>query len=1679
MRTKVYLFLLLSFFSMSRIPAQMVVGPDTLVGTEWIRYDQDYYRFTIPEDGVYRITASDLQGAGIDPGQVTGQSVRLYSLGQQVPVFVSTDDAFGPDDYIEFFGYRNRGEMDRFLFYHPQADMLNPLHSLYTDQRPYYLKFEGTDPPLRVIQVPNVLNNPPAPIPFYIHTEQQVFTTSLHDPYFPVADGGAVSYSSYIHGEGFSKGLEATSTVNIPATDPASSGPDALVHLRFASANYQSHSFPVYWNEQLIFTLRAIDIEIIDTFFTVPSASLLSGNQLKINSNNALSRLALAEVTLTYPRLVSAANASVMTMTLPTAGADVYAVVDAFHHQGTSPILYTADGKYRMMAEINGQNQVHFLWPKSSTATTIVMLDPATQVRPIGALTKKRFTDITADDTEYIIITHPDLMDPGTSSDYVQYRMSPAGGNYRAKAYSILDLYDQFGYGIEKHPQAIRNFVEFIHRHWTSAKMIFIVGRAIEYNRSRYAGGGWEPYFFVPTFGRPGGDNLLAATVWDLVPRYPVGRLAATNRDAVHLYLDKVREHDMAVAQGAQTLGDKSWIKNVMHIAGGKTADEQVGFRATLDQLGEELAASDFGARIYHFQKESSDIIGESQSKQIEKLLHDGCSILNYLGHSSASTFEFTINDAAEWNNKGRYPIFSAMGCSAGQIHGTNYSLSDRYVQIADEGAIAFISGSGSQFPGALVSWARPWYDYIGNLAYGSTLGESILYGLQAVSHFVEVGYTVSNPFRFLLEQQTFQGDPALRVNPLPGPDYLVDRASVSLTPEILNTALDSFTLQFSIFNIGRNLRQETTCRAKLQYPDGSESVILQDTFSADRFESILRHRLPMIAGLKPGSYRLLISVDPDQQIAELPAPDAESNNDLRDNLGVEGIQIVLLSNVVTAVYPDDYAIVNKAPVLVASSSNAFASPQNIHFEVDTTALFNSPLRIREVFPGHGALLKWSPPLNWIDNTVYYWRVSYDSLSPNQGYLWSRHSFLYKATSPPGWNQSHFYQYTDDVLEQVQADSLEHNFDFDRSATNFRILNRYQHPETGGIPFGYIDNVYYTEFFSKFTGNEVDVFVVVVDPVTGEFMFNPNPGRYGSFNNLSYAIRCFPYRTDVAQSRQALIHFIRDTIPDGSIVFLYTYQRPARPDYFPQQWTEDETMFGESIFSLVEHQFPTSAIRTLAESGSKPYIVSFRKGMGGIQEVIAADTSDVISLSYDILKTLPRGMFVSTLVGPASRWYSIQWDVKGREIDSVGTDTMQAWALSADLTDTLWISNQLLAKDTNISEIDARQYPYLQLSLSTEDTVSFVPTALQYWRVLYDGFPELVINPDIGFLFVADTLYQGETMSLATVIENLSDIPADSIPLTLRISGEQQSSIELRDTILHLAPNTYLPVSFTRNTADLSGDYQVFTEINPGRSIPELNYANNIGVLPMHVITDKANPVLDVTFDGFHIQDGDIVAARPLIAIRLHDENAYALLRDTTIFEIYLQFPSAHDPAYVSFTQPWVSFFPADGAGPNIAVAELRPDLFEEGIYELHIQAHDASGNPAGDNAYFVSFEVIHHKAISHLYNFPNPFRDATRFIYTLTGEGSPAFYQIEIISASGVPVRTISQEELGPLAVGTHPTWYAWDGTDQNGSPLPAGVYFYHLVARDENEVDYDRHPLSGDARFYDRDWGKLILVR
>jgi hypothetical protein len=48
---------------------------------------------------------------------------------------------------------------------------------------------------------------------------------------------------------------------------------------------------------------------------------------------------------------------------------------------------------------------------------------------------------------------------------------------------------------------------------------------------------------------------------------------------------------------------------------------------------------------------------------------------------------------------------------------------------------------------------------------------------------------------------------------------------------------------------------------------------------------------------------------------------------------------------------------------------------------------------------------------------------------------------------------------------------------------------------------------------------------------------------------------------------------------------------------------------------------------------------------------------------------------------------------------------------------------------------------------------------------------------------------------------------------------------------------------------------------------------------------------MDVTFDGVHILNGDIVSAKPKIVITLKDESKFLALDDTSLVTVFVKYP--------------------------------------------------------------------------------------------------------------------------------------------------------------------------------------------
>jgi hypothetical protein len=134
----------------------------------------------------------------------------------------------------------------------------------------------------------------------------------------------------------------------------------------------------------------------------------------------------------------------------------------------------------------------------------------------------------------------------------------------------------------------------------------------------------------------------------------------------------------------------------------------------------------------------------------------------------------------------------------------------------------------------------------------------------------------------------------------------------------------------------------------------------------------------------------------------------------------------------------------------------------------------------------------------------------------------------------------------------------------------------------------------------------------------------------------------------------------------------------------------------------------------------------------------------------------------------------------------------------------------------------------------------------------------------------------------------------------------------------------------------------------------------------------------------------------------------------------------------------------------------------EKGLHTLEIKVWDVYNNSSSAYTEFI-VESSEELVLNHLFNYPNPFRDYTSFIFEHNQPGKSLEVEILIFSMNGRLVREI-REEVHTSGYRTPPL--SWDGTSYDGRKLSSGFYVYKVRV---NAGDGFTNELSD----------KLVLIR
>lgn len=1686
-----YLLFILQFAAVSAQP----------YNNEWIDYSSTYYKFKVGKTGLYRMNQSVLAANGL--ASVSAEQFQLWRNGVEVPVYTSVTTGILPaNGYIEFWGEQNDGETDNPLYKNP-ANQFSKNLSLISDTAAYYLRVNAVSANLRLTEAPNdVASNTLPAEPYLIYHFRNDFQ-ELQNRGKAVYFGGINVYSST-----FDVG-EFWSTIEINRTEPYIFSSDNLypvigstgkLEASFAGnsirGNNRTVRVAINGNQVIDQPLGIFDAKVF-TSAAIPAANFSGSTvnfQISNNSTADEDRIVCGFIDLEYQRQFNFGGSANFEFNLPASGVGYYLEITNFNTGIATPVLYDVTNGKRITANTAVAGKLRFVLPASVAARSLVLVSEADEnISFITRLQTRNFINYanTSLQGNYLIISNKRLMTGSNPVEaYRLYRSSAAGGSYTARTYDIDELEDQFAFGIKKHPLSVKNFLRYARSSFVNQPgFVFLMGKAVSYDEYRknqssvYA----DQLNLVPTFGWPASDNLIASANNEPIPTTNVGRLAAVSPEEVQIYLDKIKEYEQQQQNTLQTIANKAWMKTNVHVTGANDPGLDFSLTASLNNYRNIIQDTLFGGNVFSFNKTTTGTATPITDALMTSLFEDGISLLNYFGHSSATVLDYNLNSPYDYNNKGKYPVFIVNGCNAGNIYSydtTRFflisSLSENFVLAKDRGAIGYIASTHFGVQSYLDAYNKGFYQSLANVDYNRPVSYNINDAINSL-----VIARLDSTTRYLHAEETcLHGDPALKVNAHEKPDFVVEEPQVIINPTFISVADTKFDVKVYFHNIGKATGQTVNAIILRQYPDGNIDTIYNQPIKSVRFKDSVQLSVPVVASRDKGENRLIVTIDNSQQYDEL----SEFNNTVSK-------QFFVIEDELRPVYPYNFAIVNKpSQPLLASTANPFSAARDYIMEIDTTEFFNSPFKGSQTINSVGGLLSFTPSITFTDSTVYYWRVAPATTSGE--IRWNTSSFVYLPGSSAGFNQSHIYQHLKSGVEQIYIDSNSRNWNFAKVLNSLGIIHSiFQYSGVEDQDFQVSINGL-TVTSSACLGKSV--IYNVFDPVSLKPYYNQavpatsGSGSYGGF--MGSAAYCpgkgkeynFEFGFWDTTGRRKMRDFM-DWIPPGTIITArILIDEPISQTPYVGEWQNDATVYGAG--NTWYDRLKTAGFADLDSFYfPRTWVFNYKKNdVAYIPEwQYSAGLFDRIFYQRTISGADTLGYITSPVFGQAKAWKQVQWRANNianpvgdnPTLDIIGMDALQ----NATTLFTLSSGQQ----NFDISSVDATQYPFIQLRMRNVDSINLTPYQLRWWRVLYDPVPEGALAPNL-FLSFSDSVDLGQPQDFAIAFKNISDVAFDdSILVKLQVIDAENVTSDLPVSKLKkLNPGDTAVIQYPIPTGALEGNNNIFLDVNPEQDQPEQYHFNNFLYQQFKVGVDRFRPVMDVTFDGVHILNNDIVSAQPHIQIRLKDNSTFQLLDDTALMNVRLQYPDGSIRRFY-FVNDTLQFTPPSGTGDNIATIDFYPLLSEDGQYQLLVSGKDKSDNPAGIVEYTVNFNVYNKPMISNLFNYPNPFTTSTAFVFTVTGSEIPQNIRIQILTVTGKIVKEITSAELGPIHIGRNITDYKWDGTDQYGQKLANGVYIYRVITNLNGKaldkfptMDKDGFEVNTD-QFFNKGYGKMYLMR
>ena len=1582
----------------------------------WITPNKTYLKVYVAQDGMYRIDRNDFSNAGINPATVDPRTVKLMHKGSEVPVYFSgqQDGTFDPGDYLDFFGTRNYGGLTK-VYDHLNnlSYTLNEYFNPYSDTSIYWIDWGGANG--QRYQDFNYTSPTPyssSSFTDYVHLEKDYYYTQGEN--FSASDYRFLTTEKY-RAEGWmwsqlSNGVTLSESFTLPMLSSTVQNATFRVLCYPTQRNTSvtnEHTVELRVNNNLIATIQANDANRIDSTVTFSSSLLTSGsNTVSLRYTHVAGFTSFMHVDLMqigYPRKFALSSSAI---DASLAGSDTTS--KRFSVSGGSNVLpaniYDVKNYKRISSSSFSADTLKFT---ANGNARIVAVNNNITLKPLRI--KQRSVPDLASSTngaDYLIIYNKFFE---TQAEQLRaYRQTRDG--FRSFKAEVEDIYDIFGYGFES-PEPIRYFTKHVYDNWQLPKMSYVClfGRGT-FDPKKNLSTSTYTRNFIPVYGYPPSDgyyanfNIGTFCYYDMVA---VGRIPVYTTSEAQNVVDKIISYE------AQPV--EPWVKNFIYMTGGGTLTEQISHqtKSNVDIVSFINPSPISGEAVKVYRTDSSGYLSYNVKDSAINSIDRGATFANYRGHAGSHNWEITLDDANALSNETRLPLVLSLTCFTGENALANYrGFGEQFTYLPGKGSIGFVGTTG---------WS---YAQNGN-DFGSYITTSLRNDtnrrtgkITQYAHKVMSKDSISFNVRHTLNCYSLLGDPAAELKLPKRPEYSVTNSDYALSNSF-PTVGEYVTLTIFPKNLGL-FSDSTKVRFQLKKDDvnyKSQDEVIRNFAFLDTLSYTFQ--IDSIS-----SYDVQVTLDQDNWT---PLED-KSNNSITVNIPVKNKAFVPLKPVANAVINTDSVTFTGLNPRIASSGNSI----KLIVQVDTNSAFSSPaLRTFNTTSVSGVATSFRSVVPVRNNsTLHYWRTNAVINGDSTGWSGVQH-FIYKIPSYSSASKSGNNETVpENVLIEKSKGAQFPQSEMTNATFNGSGVTLSSVPATLFIR-SYGSNAEEASYFSIGNrnvyidgGKNTGLSLLKVKKLTGSIL---------EFKNL---------KMNTASSSDSLVNFL-NTYDSTHFLMLLNAAYFAGGQYLSTNAKTKLRTFG-SIYcdsiGLMSYFHTWSLIGWLGASQSQASEM-FDPCCRPAPHCVSCDHWGVSNSVMDV-SFRKTSATINNIVGPARQWNNFSWSQTLAPNSSIKFDV---YGIDAEDNQQYLLFSDVTSNDfADLSFVNSIRYPRLNLVAKLDlDTVTgnAAPVLNQ---ISVDYIPASEFAWDINNLTLQSTYKVGDELKFTTNIHNVGYADISGYIVSVYKKSASIPNLIYSDTTQYvLTPGASAILSkkfkipYYRDSMNAIVQMRLYDKHN------EFYTFNNDIVIPLYSARLYRPVNITVYSDGSVLRSGDYVSRNPELRVESDLEGGDAAISyDTGRVSVILngrQLPySVSDPVIARKSQK--------DSGPD-AVAQnsggkyiFRPVL-ENGRHELAVIVRQDEYE--ADTAYFEVL-VSDNFGVIDLYNYPNPMRGETSFMFTLAGSDNPDNVKIRIYTVGGRLIKEI----IAPAIIGNNSI--VWDGRDSDGDVVANGTYLYKLVTSD-----------------------------